>query len=316
MKRVFVLGVSCIFYLYDQARRVFLHMIGKPALGTCIVVQYHAIPSGLRARFGEQMDTLLRYATPIRADWRMALPNSGNHVAVTFDDGLTSFVENALPELEKRNIPSALFVVVGRLGSVPSWRRHSSDKPWTSIPSVASSECMLTAGQLREISGRVIIGSHSLTHELLTELDVPAIEREVEGSRRDLEAILGRKVTLFSFPYGNLSDKLLPYCKGYERVFTIEPRLALRDPKEFVTGRVSVDPTDWDVEFRLKINGSYRWLPYAVALKRSLLIVVTQMSRSPLYPTVCTYSTRPGDIGAVTEFAPADTPQVSRLQKD
>jgi len=270
MKRLLVFVLSCGFFVFDQIRRFCLRSIGKGIAGTCVVLQYHAIPGEQRARFAKQLDILRRYATPVRADSRDALDMSLNYVAVTFDDGLSSFVENALPELEMRKIPTVVFVVVGRLGTVPAWSRHSSDTAWTSVPSTPSEERMLTAEQLQMLDGRVLIGSHSLTHRMLAALSPSELEQEIEGSRRQLEAILGRKVTLFSFPYGAFAEHLLPYCAGYERIFTIEPILARLDARGFVSGRVSVDPTDWGVEFRLKISGYYRWLPHAVAAKRAL----------------------------------------------
>jgi hypothetical protein len=52
------------------------------------------------------------------------------------------------------------------------------------------------------------------------------------------------------------------------------PVLAFLEPKEFVTGRVGVSPTDWPMEFRLKLAGAYRWLPYAFAWKRRILSLV------------------------------------------
>ena len=272
MKRLFVFCFSCAFFLCSQIRRLYPRMIGRREPGTCVVLQYHAIPVEQRTKFARQMEVVQRYATPVSADSMARLAMSRHHVAVTFDDGLTSFVENALPELEKRNIPAVVFVVVGRLGSVPAWARYFSDSAWTSGPSIASAERMLTAEQLRELDGRVTIGSHSLTHQMLPELDQAEAMREIEGSRQQLEAILGNRVTLFSLPYGAFAKDVLLYCKhaGYERVFTVEPKLAFSDPQEFVSGRVSVDPTDWALEFRLKLTGYYRWLPYAVGAKRML----------------------------------------------
>jgi hypothetical protein len=58
---------------------------------------------------------------------------------------------------------------------------------------------------------------------------------------------------------------------GYERIFTTLPVFAFAEPGEFVVGRVRVDPTDWPLEFRLKLAGAYRWLPAAFAFKRLIV---------------------------------------------
>ena len=93
---------------------------------------------------------------------------------------------------------------------------------------------------------------------------------ELHASRQKLGTIFGRDITLFSFPYGATSERLVDLCReaGYQRVFTISPSLALVDPQEFVSGRVVVDPTDWPLEFHLKLLGAYRWLPRVFAWKR------------------------------------------------
>jgi hypothetical protein len=54
-------------------------------------------------------------------------------------------------------------------------------------------------------------------------------------------------------------------------VFTALPQWKISNASEFVTGRVRVDPTDWRLEFRLKLLGAYRWLPMAVEMKRRIL---------------------------------------------
>ncbi len=132
---------------------------------------------------------------------------------------------------------------------------------------------MLTADQMREISDRVLIGSHTLTHPVLTDLSEEVAMEELCGSQQALGQILGKEVTLFSFPYGAFNPELIRWCwkAGYERVFTTLPLLSLVQPDEFITGRVPVEPTDWRLEFRLKIAGAYRWLPRAYSFKRTFL---------------------------------------------
>src|SRR5260370_17189616 len=108
------------------------------------------------------MDMLCDIATAIRADTMASLAESQHHVALTFDDGLASFAENALPELEKRDIPAIVFAVTGRLGSVPAWTSYSRD----GVPK----ERMLTAEQLQRLSGKVVIGSHPIPQPMIPHL--------------------------------------------------------------------------------------------------------------------------------------------------
>jgi peptidoglycan/xylan/chitin deacetylase (PgdA/CDA1 family) len=135
-------------------------------------------------------------------------------------------------------------------------------------------EKISTAERLKQLPADLItIGSHTLTHPKLPTLGAAEAERELSLSKAQLEDMLKRKVSIFSFPYGAFDKKLVGLCQnvGYERVFTTLPLLAFREPAEFVTGRVGVEPTDWGCEFYLKLVGAYRWLPYAFSIKRLIL---------------------------------------------
>jgi hypothetical protein len=94
--------------------------------------------------------------------------------------------------------------------------------------------------------------------------------------------VLNIDVSLFSFPYGSFNSTLVQLCRdaGYARVFTTLPFLAFGKLEEFVSGRVTVEPTDWPIEFRLKILGSYRWLPLAITLKRQMRSSFSVITRS------------------------------------
>jgi hypothetical protein len=107
---------------------------------------------------------------------------------------------------------------------------------------------------------------------MLTHVKPEDARMEIIQSRAQLEKTLNRSIMFFSFPFGDFDEKLTAVCveAGYKRVFTTMPVLAFTDPSEFAVGRVRVDPTDWPIEFRLKLAGAYRWLPAAFALKRKL----------------------------------------------
>jgi peptidoglycan/xylan/chitin deacetylase (PgdA/CDA1 family) len=259
VKRTVKLLVSAIVFLCDQVRDLGLHLLRKRRT-QCVILLYHDIPDHQRAAFARQMDILFRMATPV-ADLATATARTHRReVMVTFDDGFASFAENALPEMEKRGIMPTLFAVSGKLGCRADWACNSHDE----LPK----KNLLTAEELRQLSGRVIFASQTITHPMLTELPADDVRREVEGSRRELENLLGCPINWICVPYGAFNTQVVECCRaaGYEHMFSTLPELAVQS--EFVIGRVDAEPWDWDVEFRLKIAGCYRWLPWAFRLKR------------------------------------------------
>ena len=64
-------------------------------------------------------------------------------------------------------------------------------------------DLMMTSGQVVALRrAGMQIGAHTRTHPILTRLDPHAAADEIEGSKRDLEALLGEPVTLFAYPNG------------------------------------------------------------------------------------------------------------------
>jgi peptidoglycan/xylan/chitin deacetylase (PgdA/CDA1 family) len=265
IKRIIKLGISAaVFFCAQVANAVRKIGGGKPA-ATWVILGYHAVPAESRRLFARQMDVLLRQAVPISADKRGPLLPGRHYVAVTFDDGLLCVVENAIPELVQRQIPATLFIVADLLGSKPKWTMFGEDYD--------AEEPIAEGSHLRGLPADLItIGSHTLSHPWLPALSESQARVELFGSRQRLEQLIGREIRLFSFPYGAVTSQLVDLCReaGYERVFTILPTLALADPQEYVAGRVVVDPTDWPLEFRLKMHGAYRWLPRVFKWKRRI----------------------------------------------
>jgi peptidoglycan/xylan/chitin deacetylase (PgdA/CDA1 family) len=242
--------------------------LGRPTQTKCVILAYHAVSAKERLRFSRQMDFLQRSAQPVGADVKSLPAQGGQFVAVTFDDGLENILENALPELKKRRIPATLFIVTDLLGRTRDWEHHGGDD--------TRHEKVMTLEQLHQLladSELITIGSHTLTHPMLTRIGKQELDRQLLGSRQKLEHLLNREVTLFSFPYGAFNELAVEACREarYERVFTALPVLAFSSASEFVTGRVGVAPADWSIEFRLKLAGAYRWLPQAYVLKRRVV---------------------------------------------
>jgi peptidoglycan/xylan/chitin deacetylase (PgdA/CDA1 family) len=254
LQRLVKMFLSLSIYGLDWIRSGWTRQAGAPAGIRGVVLYYHAVRQDQRRAFARQMDILLRVAHPWNLDACLDQANEPL-VAVTFDDGYVSVIENALPELQQRGIPAAIFVPTGSWGERPGWIK-SPGHPF-------SQERVVSREELKRLAAEplVTIGSHTVSHSNLLRLSVQEASRELAASKAELENLLGRPIEWFSFPYGAHDSSLVRLAleTGYRRLFTIEP--TLMDPLQpcVVNGRVATDPHDWPLEFFLKIQGAYRW---------------------------------------------------------
>jgi len=235
----------------------------RQSAGTCVVITYHAIASDARARFGRQLDMLLRLALPIPAAKGLRLEKGRRYVAITVDDVFRSFVDNGLPELCRRNLPVTLFPPAGYLGRKSSWNDYGGDNK--------VGEAVASAEDLKQIAkfNNVDFGSHGVMHADLALLPEAQARQELQNSKAALQGIVGREITAFSFPYGSYGARELRFASeaGYQFLFGSTPQQLLAALDGGMIGRVGVQPSDWDIEFRLKICGAYRWVGRASAWK-------------------------------------------------
>jgi len=130
-----------------------------------------------------------------------ALASGDGTVAITFDDGCETDFTEAAPLLRERGFGATFFVIAGQVGR----RGH------------------LGAGQLRALAAAGFeIGSHSLTHRMLTALAPDELDRELAGSRARLEDSVGARVAHLSCPHGRWSRAIAAAAvrAGYETVST------------------------------------------------------------------------------------------------
>jgi len=79
--------------------------------------------------------------------------------------------------------------------------------------------------ELRRLDPRTVtIGSHTMTHPILTSLSAAETEEELRDSRAVLEKKLERPVTVFCYPNGNVGEAALTSARRYYRsAVTVEP---------------------------------------------------------------------------------------------
>jgi peptidoglycan/xylan/chitin deacetylase (PgdA/CDA1 family) len=264
-KRLIKLLISILVYSFDCLNEMIKLIAGLKRSSTCMILYYHVIKPEQRKRFSKQMDELLKAATPTFAD-RLTLHGDGHkYAAVTFDDGYSSVLENALPELKKRNIPATLFIPTGCLGTHP---------PWIDKKTEEYREVVMTAEQLSSLDTKLTsIGSHCMTHQSLLELSYEEAKKEIFQSKKNLEDILNRTIESISFPHGayNHLHVELAQQSGYKHAFSIIPEMIYLNSIPFIMGRVRVDPNDWHLESKLKFAGAYRWLVRVSVLRKKFI---------------------------------------------
>lgn len=272
--RAMKLGIAVACWSYDLICSQVSRFSGSHRAATCTILYYHSIPDKYKERFAKQMELLTRLAIPVDLRSIPDLAAGSRYAAVTFDDALESFFQSGVPVLTQLRIPATVFAVVNALGGHPTWGSSY----------YAADERVMSVDQLRSLPDLITVGSHTLTHADLATLGSEEAEIEIGNSRKNLETLLGRPVTLFSFPFGTFNDAALEMCAraGYKTVFTTEPVDAFAKRSEFAVGRVPADPWDSHLEFRLKIAGAYRWDSY---LRRSIKMLRSALARDKRHMT-------------------------------
>jgi peptidoglycan/xylan/chitin deacetylase (PgdA/CDA1 family) len=122
----------------------------------------------------------------------------------TFDDGHVSNYECAIPILSSFGLSSIFFVTVNWIGTAK----------------------YLTWQQVRTIQSQGHeIGSHTLSHPMLTRCSDVELENEILGSKSLLENQLGVPTRSISFPGGRYDRRVVEACQkaGYGRIYTSDP---------------------------------------------------------------------------------------------
>jgi len=208
-----------------------------------------------RDAFARQLDRLRRWGlrTVSFQDACVAARRGeppGRRVVLTFDDACDCFARHAAPELLARGQSATVFAVSGRLGGSNDWDAAAGERR----------ERLLDGAALREVAARGFeIASHGRSHADLAGLDDRGQREELEGSRRDLEDLLGAPVRTFCYPYGRLDGRAREHARaaGYDGAASILGQ-ALADPHDpLALARMIVRPHESAFELWLKARGFY-----------------------------------------------------------
>ena len=154
-------------------------------------------------RFEQQLRWLSRRRAVVPLTETLHRSEKDRLVGITFDDGYRNNFTVALPLLEKFSLPVTLFVIAGAVDA----------------------DGYLSTDELREISRHplVTIGAHGLWHRHFTGLSPDSARFELIESRRLLQDIVGRKIELMAWPYGECDpevERLSAEC-GYRASWSV-----------------------------------------------------------------------------------------------
>lgn len=124
-------------------------------------------------------------------------------VLITFDDGYIDNYQCAFPILKKHNMKACIFLISEYISLYPNY---------------------LTWEQLTEMQASGIeFGSHTVDHNVLTELSPNSVNHELADSKSVLEKRLGRRVDVLAYPCGFTNEyiKSRVNFSGYRAAFTV-----------------------------------------------------------------------------------------------
>jgi peptidoglycan/xylan/chitin deacetylase (PgdA/CDA1 family) len=185
----------------------------------------HLVERGCHALTVSELCDLIDRGGPIPEDT----------VAVTFDDGLADFGEQAWPILQSYGLPATLYVVTDCIGGNAQW-----------LSAFGSPGPMLTWDQLREIDGQGCeIGAHSATHPELDAIPRPQLADEIRGSRTTLAMGLGHPIRSFAYPHGYHDRKVKDAARlaGFDSACAVRNMLSSPKDDRFAIARVTIEAT-------------------------------------------------------------------------
>lgn len=181
-------------------------------------------------------------------------PCKERSVVITFDDGYEDFYEFAFPVLQKYNMRSTVFVPSGLISSTERKLGAKRLMTWDQI--IACSDWGIE------------IGSHSVSHRKLIDLNNDEVKAEIFESKRDIEKKVKKPVVSFSYPYKFPEEKkdfvaqlcsLLPQA-GYQSCVTTRIGCTRKGDNRFLLKRIPVNEFDDGPLLNAKLNGYYDWL--------------------------------------------------------
>jgi len=152
-------------------------------------------------------------------------------VALSFDDGMDDNHHVALPILREYGLPATIYVATGLIGR---------PNPWIAANSGTR---MMTEEELLEVAAAGIeLGAHTVSHPDLSGMGMEDCVREMTDSRDALNALTGRQVRTFAYPFCMYGPEAVAAAReaGFEAAVTCHGRgswAPLEMKRSMITGK-------------------------------------------------------------------------------
>ena len=180
-------------------------------------------------------------------------------VAITFDDANANVFELAYPVLAEVGAPATVFVPT-RYPSTDECLAWPGLDHWIGTRYERELRCMSWT-QLGELAANGWeVGSHTVSHPRLTQLDDARLLEELRDSRRSCEDRLGYPCRAIAYPYGDYDGRVTAAARqaGYGIGASVPTRPTRR--RELAWPRIGVFRGDGPVRFRVKASKGTRLL--------------------------------------------------------
>lgn len=174
------------------------------------------------------------------------------YLMITVDDGYVDNLTIMKPLLEKYGFKAVVYIVSGE-----NYNRWDTEHPTNPERKLS----LMSAEQIKALaaSSAIEIGGHSLTHPKLTQVSTAQQNLEIKANKEQLEAITGRPVLSFAYPYGDLNEGVKQQVKaaGYQfaAATVTGPKALHKDLLEI--RRIGVFPSTTAFGLWRKVRGNY-----------------------------------------------------------
>ena len=216
--RDFVAGRSAMAGARDVLRDVMLRMLAvgrspKSTSGWIRFPFYHHVFDDERRDFARQLDFMAAHGDFIGLDDAVKIlesgePIDGRYFCVTFDDGFKNWITNAVPILLDKKAPATFFVVTRYIGT--SITRDGEVLRGFYSTGDRLMEFLDWDDCRRMVAAGFGIGSHTVNHVHLAQMDAAGVETELAQSKRKIEAETGRPCRHFCCPFGRAGVDFIP----------------------------------------------------------------------------------------------------------